>query len=253
MIIIISPAKKLGKPVLNKKINSNIEFPKESKDLMKVLKKLKAEDLSKLMKISPNLGELNYERNLKWEYPFTSKEQGLALHMFQGEVYRGIDIETFTDDDFEFAQEHLRILSGLYGLIKPADTILPYRLEMGTKLETSKGKNLYEFWENKITEKLNNHISEQGDNVLINLASNEYYKVVKPKLLNAKVITPIFKDEKNGEYKTIAFYAKKARGMMTRFIIKNRLNNIEEIKEFNDEKYSYNEELSSENKLVFVR
>lgn len=253
MLIIISPAKKLGKPFLKRKINSNIEFPKESQELIKVLKTLKSEDLSKLMKISPKLGELNYERNLKWEYPFTSSEKGLALHMFQGEVYRGIDIEDFTDEDFKFAQEHLRILSGLYGLIKPADIILPYRLEMGTKLETSKGKNLYEFWNNKITKKLNNHISEQGDNTLINLASNEYFKAVKPKILNANVITPIFKEEKNGEYKTIAIYAKKARGMMTRFILKNKLSNLEDIKTFSTENYCYNEELSSENEIIFVR
>lgn len=253
MLIIISPAKKLGKPSLNRSINSNIEFPKESKELMKILKTYKPEDLSKLMKISPNLGELNYERNLKWEYPFTSNEKGIALHMFQGEVFRGIDIESFTEDDFMFAQEHLRILSGLYGLIKPADTILPYRLEMGTKLENSKGKNLYEFWGNKITDKINEHIKKQGDNILINLASNEYFKSVKKKNLNAKIISPIFKEEKNGEYKTIAIYAKKARGMMTRFIIKNRLTKPDDIKGFNLENYCYNEELSAENKIVFIR
>ncbi len=253
MLIVISPAKNLGKPTLNNKINSEIEFPKESSELMKVLKNFKPEELSKLMKISPKLSELNYERNLKWNYPFISTEKGLALHMFQGEVFRGIDIDSFTEEDFSFAQEHLRILSGLYGLIKPADIILPYRLEMGTKLENNKGKNLYEFWGNKITEKLNEHIKKQGDDILINLASNEYFKAIKPRFLKAEIITPIFKEEKNGEYKTIAIYAKKARGMMTRFIIKNRLNNPEDIKIFNEENYSYNEELSSKNKLIFVR
>ncbi len=253
MLIIISPAKKLGKPTLKKNINSEIEFPNESKELMEVLKAFKSEELSKLMKISPKLGELNFERNLKWEYPFTIKEKGLALHMFQGEVFRGIDVETFTEKDFVYAQNHLRILSGLYGLIKPADTILPYRLEMGTKLQNSKGKNLYEFWGNKITEKLNKHIKEQGDNILINLASNEYFKSIKKRNLKAEIITPIFKEEKNGEYKTITIYAKKARGMMSRFIIKNRLSNPEDIKAFDTENYCYNEELSSENEIIFTR
>jgi len=253
MLIIISPAKKLGNPTLNSKIFSEIDFPKESSELIKILHKFKPEELSKLMKISPKLSELNYERNLKWNYPFTSKERGLALHMFQGEVFRGINIETFTEDDFIFAQKHLRILSGLYGLIKPSDIILPYRLEMSTKLENKKGKNLYEFWGNKITEKLNNHIEKQGDNIIINLASNEYFKVIKPKLLNSEIFTPIFKEEKNGNYKTIAIYAKKARGLMTSFIIKNRLTQVNEIKSFNKENYLYSEELSSENKLIFVR
>lgn len=253
MLIIISPAKNLGTPTLNRKTISEIDFPKESKELMKVLKTLSPDELSKLMKISPKLSELNYERNLKWNYPFTSEEKGIALHMFQGEVYRGIDIETFTETDFSFAQEHLRIISGLYGLLKPADTILPYRLEMGTKLENNNGKNLYEFWGNKITEKINNIIERQNYNILVNLASNEYFKSIKKKNLNARIITPSFKEYRNGEYKNITVYAKKARGFMTRFIIKNRIENFEDLKTFDTENYCYNEELSTENEIVFTR
>ncbi len=253
MLIVISPAKNLGSPTLNRKIISEIDFPKESTELMKVLKTYKPEAISKLMKISPKLSELNYERNLKWNYPFTSEEKGIALHLFQGEVYRGIDIETFTENDFVFAQEHLRILSGLYGLLKPADTILPYRLEMGTKLQNKKGKNLYEFWGNKITEQINTILKNKNDNILVNLASNEYFKSIKKKKLNARIITPSFKEFRNGEYKNITVYAKKARGFMTRFIIKNKIENFEELKTFDTENYCYNEELSSINEIIFTR
>ena len=253
MLLIISPAKKLGTVSINKKGTTQIEFPKESKELVNILKEYKPQDLSALMKISPKLGELNYERFIKWSHPFTGDECGTALHMFKGDVYRGMDVETFSKEDLKFVQKHLRILSGLYGILKPLDVILPYRLEMGTKLKTKKGKNLYEFWNEKITEKINHHIAEQGDNVLINLASDEYFKSIKTKVLNAKIITPVFKEYKNGDYKVVSIYAKKARGLMSRYIIKNRINNIEELKGFDSEKYYYNEELSSKNKLIFVR
>ncbi len=253
MLLIISPAKKLGTVSINKKDTTQIEFPKESKELINILKEFKPQDLSALMKISPKLGELNYERFIKWQYPFTGDEQGTALHMFKGDVYRGMDVDTFSKEDLKFAQKHLRILSGLYGILKPLDVILPYRLEMGTKLKTENGKNLYEFWNEKITEKTNQHIKEQGDNVLINLASDEYFKSIKTKVLKAEIITPVFKEYKNGDYKIVSIFAKKARGLMSRYIIQNRINKIEDLKGFDSEKYYYNEELSTENKLIFVR
>ncbi|MCF6366009.1 MAG: peroxide stress protein YaaA [Bacteroidales bacterium] len=253
MLLIISPAKKLSANSVKFDDSSTVEFPDESKELVSILKKYKPADLSALMKISPKLGELNYERFIKWKYPFESEEAGTAINLFKGDVYRGMDVDTFTKEDLKFAQKHLRILSGLYGVLKPLDIILPYRLEMGTKLKTKKGKNLYDFWKDKITEKINSYLKEQGDNILINLASDEYFKSIKPKKLKAKVITLVFKEYKNGEYKIVSIYAKKARGLMSRFIIKNKITTPEDIKGFNEDNYFYDDELSSENKLIFVR
>jgi len=253
MLLVISPAKKLSTNKILIKESSTIEFSEESKELANVLKNYKPEDLSTLMKISPNLAELNFERYIKWQYPFESNEAGTALYMFKGDVYRGMNAEIFSEDNIEFAQKHLRILSGLYGVLKPLDKILPYRLEMGTKLKTKRGKNLYEFWDMKITERINAHISEQGDNILINLASDEYFKAIKQINLNAEIITPVFKEYKNEEYKIISIYAKRARGLMSRFIIQNKITNPDELKVFNLENYFYNEELSSKSKLIFTR
>ncbi len=253
MLILISPAKKLKEKNLKYSDFTNIEFPDESKLLISELKKYRTEELSNLMNISPKLAELNYERFIKWEYPFENDEAGAALFMFNGDVYRGMQTDDFSKDDILFSQNHLRMLSGLYGLIKPLDKIMPYRLEMGTKLKTKSGKNLYEFWGNKITERINYTLQKQKDDILINLASNEYYKAVRENKVTGKIITPVFKESKGDNFKVVAIYAKRARGLMCRFIIKNKLKEIEDLKGFDSENYSFNNELSSETKFVFTR
>ena len=253
MLIVISPAKKLQLNIKAADKFSDIEFPKESRELVSELKKYKPEELSSLMNISPKLAELNFERFVKWKYPFAEKEAGAALFMFNGDVYRGIQANTFSDEEINFTQQSLRILSGLYGLLKPLDAIMPYRLEMGTKLKTKYGKNLYEFWADKISECLNKHLEKQGGNTLINLASDEYFKAVKPELINAKIIKPVFKEQKANKYRTIAIHAKRARGLMCRYIIKNGIKNAENLKGFDSENYSFNYNLSSETEYVFTR
>ncbi len=253
MLLIISPAKKLsGKIKNNFKHTSSFEFINESKSLVSVLKKYKPEDLSGLMNISPKLGELNFERYLKWKYPFESDEAGLAVLMFQGDVYQGLQAENLSGNEINFTQKQLMILTGLYSVLIPLDLILPYRLEMGTKLKTKKGNNLYEFWDGKISKKIKEALKDQGDDILINLASNEYYKSVNAKDLGVRIITPAFKEYKDGNYKMISFYAKKARGLMCRYVIKNKLTNPEDLKGFDYENYSFNHELSSETEFVFT-
>ncbi len=253
MIIIISPAKKLKQTSLNINGLTDIEFPEEGKELISELRKYKPEELSTLMNISPKLAELNFERYIKWEYPFENEDAGAALFMFNGDVYRGMQTENFSEEEISFAQNHLRMLSGLYGLIKPLDKIMPYRLEMGTKMKTKSGKNLYEFWGSKITEKINETLQKQNDKILINLASNEYFKAVREDKVTGKIITPIFKESKGDNFKVIAIHAKRARGLMCRFIIKNKLKDTEDLKGFDSENYSFNNELSSETKFVFTR
>ncbi len=253
MIIIISPAKKIKTGSIKDVKSTEIDFQKESKELMKYIKELSPKDLSELMNISPNLAELNFERNMKWQYPFENEEKGHALLMFQGHAYQGMDAKTFSKQDFEFAQKHLRMLSGLYGILKPFDIILPYRLEMSTKLKTESSNNLYEFWGSKLSNKINEELAEQNKKILINLASNEYFKAVNTKFLKAKIITPVFKENKNGTYKNISVYAKKARGLMCRYIIKNKLKNYEDLKGFDYENYNFNHELSNENEYIFTR
>lgn len=255
MLLVISPAKSL-----DFSIQKNIEgtslppFLQESKILVEKLRQFHPEELSKLMNISAKLAELNYERFVKWHLPFNTDNAQPAIFVFKGDVYQGIDIESFNKDDLLFANQHLRILSGLYGVLKPLDLIQEYRLEMGTKLKNSKGKNLYEFWGDKISSEINQAIEQSsGEKVLINLASNEYFKSIQKKKLNYEIITPIFKDYKNGQYKIISFFAKKARGMMSRFIIQNKIKNSEDIKAFNLADYHFNEELSKEKEWVFTR
>ncbi len=253
MLIVISPAKKLQLNIKAADKFSDIEFPKESRELVSELKKYKPEELSSLMNISPKLAELNFERFVKWKYPFAKTETGAALFMFNGDVYRGMQANTFSDEEISFTQQSLRILSGLYGLLKPLDEIMPYRLEMGTKLKTKYGKNLYEFWSDKISERLNKHLEKQGSNTLINLASDEYFKAVKPELINAKIIKPVFKEQRGDTYRTVAIHAKRARGLMCRYIIKNGIKNAENLKGFDSENYSFNYNLSSETEYVFTR
>lgn len=253
MIIVISPAKTLDfetSPVTQ--THSMPRFLDDSCELVEQLKRLEPHDISTLMSISPKLGELNADRFQTWQIPFTPENSKQALLAFKGDVYTGLDAETFSESDFEFAQSHLRILSGLYGVLKPLDLIQPYRLEMGTKFKNERGANLYHFWGTALTESLNQEL-ESDDNILINLASNEYFKSVKAKSLAARMITPVFKDMKNGQYKMISFYAKKARGLMSAYIIKNKITDVEGLKNFDSEGYSFNPEMTKGDDWVFTR
>ena len=254
MHIIISPAKTLDFDTPPKaKKHSQAEFLARSAKLIGELRELAPQDISALMKVSDKIGQLNYDRFQSWKRPFSEKNAKQALLAFKGDVYTGLDAESFSQHDFNWAQKHLRILSGLYGLLKPLDLIQPYRLEMGTKFANKGGKNLYEFWGDAITNALNDELANDKKPVLINLASNEYFKAVQPKALNAEIITPAFKDFKNGQFKMISFYAKKARGLMSAYIIKNRLQNPEDIKKFDTAGYYYSPEQSKGNNWVFLR
>ena len=254
MLIIISPAKTLDyKTPFHIKGESTAPFLKESEALIKALKKLNPNDISALMKVSSKIAYLNHDRFAQWQLPFPENTTRQALLAFKGEVFNGIDAYAFSQVEMDYAQNHLRMLSGLYGLLRPLDLIMPYRLEMGTKLNIKKHKNLYEFWGHKITDKLQEVLNDQPENILINLASNEYYKSVKYKALNTKIITPIFKEAKGDTYKVIAIFAKKARGLMTRYIIKNRIETPEELKLFDAVGYYFNEALSNESDYVFTR
>ena len=252
MKIVISPAKSLNfESELPTNSHSQAVFLEESERLNKLLKKKSARSLSKLMSISSSLGELNYERNQSWSLPFAPDNARPAVYAFGGDVYRGLDVYTLAEDKIDKLQDSLRILSGLYGILKPLDLIQPYRLEMGTKFPVGRNKNLYEFWRKKITQSLNDEMEE--DEIFLNLASAEYFKAVDPKALKVPVITALFKDFKNGQYKSIMTYAKLARGYMTRYIADTNAQTLEEIKAFNYEGYGYSEEQSSENELVFIR
>lgn len=254
MLLVISPAKTLDFDTPpSTSIYSQPEFLDDSAELIDQLKTLSPSDVSTLMSISNKLGVLNSNRFIDWQLPFTSDNSKQALLSFKGDVYEGMDTTSLSQDDLTWANDHLRILSGLYGLLKPLDLIQPYRLEMGTKFSNERGKNLYEFWGNKITNKINQDLAEQKSPVLINLASNEYFKSVKTKQLNAAVITPVFKDWKNDKYKIISFYAKKARGMMSAYIIKNRLESPSDIKQFDTAGYAFSAEQSTESEWVFLR
>jgi len=254
MLLLISPAKTLDfdtDAIIEQ--YSQPDFLAESAELIDQLKILSPSDISSLMSISEKLGILNSNRFMQWQLPFTPENSKQALLAFKGDVYEGINANSFSSEDLNWANQHLRILSGLYGLLKPLDLIQAYRLEMGTRFANQGGKNLYEFWANKITDKINDELPTHKNGCIINLASNEYFKSVKPKLLNGEIITPVFKDWKNDKYKIISFYAKKARGMMSAYIIKNRLENPAEIKQFNTAGYAYSAEESTINNWVFLR
>ena len=252
MKIVISPAKSLDlDSVIPTNSFSQPQFLEESEKLSKVLKKKSPKKIGELMSISAKLSELNWQRNQDWKLPFTTENARQAVYAFKGDVYIGLDAYTIEENKLEQLNDKLRILSGLYGVLKPFDLIQAYRLEMGTKLKVGTKDNLYQFWENKITDALNTEM-EEGE-LFVNLASNEYYKVVKPKLIKNIIVTPQFKDYKDGKLKMISFFAKKARGMMVRYIIDNNINDIEGLKGFNIDGYGFSEELSSENELMFVR
>ncbi len=254
MLIVISPAKTLDyESPLKTKVFTEPDYLDYSQRLINRLRNLSALDIAELMKVSAKIAELNFDRYEAWKKPFNPANARQAVLAFKGDVYTGLDAGSFKSADFKFAQQHLRILSGLYGLLRPLDLMQPYRLEMGTKLETDSGRNLYEFWGSVITEGLNKQLKKIKSNVLVNLASNEYFKAVKPKELNAEIITPAFKEYKNGEYKMIGIYAKKARGLLSRYIIQNRLDDVEDIKSFSEEGYRFNKKLSKGNNWVFTR
>lgn len=254
MLAIISPAKTLDfeSAVKNFPV-SQPHFTDYSKQLIEVCRKLSPQDLSSLMSISDKLAGLNVARFAEWKKIHNEDNSRPALFAFKGDVYTGLDADSLSEDDIIFAQSHLRMLSGLYGLLKPLDLMQPYRLEMGTKLANPKGKDLYAFWGNVITQAVQQAIDAQGDNVLVNLASDEYYKSVKENQLNAKIIKPVFLDNKNGKYKVISFYAKKARGLMCRYLIQHRLTDIEQLKEFDLGGYWFDSASSTETEFVFKR
>ncbi len=220
-----------------------------SEILIKTARKLSKKKIMELMEVSDAIATLNHKRFQDWSTPFTEDNAKAAALAFTGDVYEGLQTGTLKKTDLKFAQNHLRILSGLYGILRPLDLIQPYRLEMGRPLKNPRGKHLYEFWGELITDELNN----TGEDILINLASNEYFKSVKKRKLNAQIITPVFKDEKNGKLKVISFFAKKARGMMARHIIEKRMKSIDDLKTFNADDYSYSKKLSSESEIVFTR
>lgn len=254
MLVVVSPAKNLDykTPVATSEYTQPQFMPK-TQELVATCKTLAPADLSNLMGISDKLAVLNAERFSSFSQPFTPQNARQAMYAFNGDVYAGLDAHSMTSEDVAFAQAHLRILSGLYGVLKPLDLMQPYRLEMGTKLATERGKNLYEFWGADLTAALDKELAEQSHQVLVNLASNEYFSAVQPKQLNAQVITPIFKDEKNGKVKIISFYAKKARGLMARYIIDNKITDPAELSQFSVAGYRFAAEQSSTTELVFVR
>jgi len=252
MKLVLSPAKSLNFDTkLPTSKYTEACFLNEAERLNKLLKKKSARSLSKLMNISPNLGQLNYERNQEWHQPFSKDNARPAIYTFSGEVYRAMDAKTIPKDKIEKLQNTVRIISGLYGLLKPLDLMQAYRLEMGTKFRVGKNKNLYEFWKKKVTQSLNEELLD--DELFLNLASNEYSKAIDVKALKVPVITASFKDLKNGEYKTIMTFAKLARGYMTRYIMDTNANTIDDIKGFNYEGYGFSEALSNDKELVFIR
>ncbi|MBX2878660.1 MAG: peroxide stress protein YaaA [Granulosicoccus sp.] len=254
MLIVISPAKTLDfeTPPKTSKFTQPAHLDR-SQTLIDTLKKKSPGNLQKLMDISPALSELNHERYHQWQTPFDPGNAKQAVLAFKGDVYTGLEAENLSSKDLAWAQNHLRILSGLYGVLRPLDLMQPYRLEMGTALKTRRGKNLYEFWRSEITEDIQTQLNAIKSNTLVNLASNEYFKSVKPRELDAQVITPAFKDWKNGDYKMISFFAKKARGQMSAWIIKNRVNDVESLANFDEDGYRFDAKQSTLDKPVFLR
>lgn len=254
MLIVISPAKTLDfetPPTI--KSHTKPAMLKQSQTLIDNLRNHSALDLAELMKLSMKLAELNFERYHDWKTPFTTRNAKQAALAMKGDVYTGLAAESLSEADFDFAQQHLRILSGLYGVLKPLDLMRPYRLEMGTKLATDSGKDLYAFWGEEITRAINKALKAQGDDVLINLASNEYFKSIKQKLIKGRIITPQFKEKKDDGYRMIGFFAKRARGLMSRYIIEKRLQDPEDIKHFRKDGYRYSKQQSKGDQWVFIR
>lgn len=254
MLAIISPAKTLDYDSdIPKLAYTQPHLTDYSEQLIQICRQFSPNELASLMSISDKLAGLNVARYAQWQKAHNEQNARAAIYAFKGEVYAGLDAYSLTAEDIQFAQTHLAMLSGLYGLLKPLDLMQPYRLEMGTKLANPNGKDLYAYWGNIITQSLQQAIDNQGDNVLINLASDEYYKAVNAQKLKARIIKPIFLDNKNGKYKVISIYAKKARGLMCRYIIQNRLTHPEQLKAFDLEGYWFDEINSTETEWVFKR
>ncbi len=254
MLIVVSPAKTLDydNPAGTDKYTQPtlLEY---SQELISVCRGLTPADIASLMKVSDKIAGLNVARFTEWHPDFTPENAKQALYAFRGDVYTGLDADSLSPASVDKAQQHLRILSGLYGLLKPLDLMQAYRLEMGTSLANPKGKNLYAFWGEVITDEINQALAEQGDDILVNLASNEYFKAVKPAKVAGRIVTPVFKDLKNGQYKVISFFAKKARGMMARYIIENDIKSLDALKQFDVAGYYYCEAESTELSPVFLR
>lgn len=254
MLFLLSPAKKLD---YDSPVSTNTHtqplFIKRSAELIKVLKTKSADDIAALMKLSPALSELNVQRYAEWKPKFDQKNSRQAVLAFNGDVYEGLAAATLSESQLTWAQEHVAILSGLYGVLRPLDLMQPYRLEMGTRLQTARGKNLYEFWGDEIAQYLNERLNDQTSRIVINLASEEYFKAVDQKALDARVVQCVFQDYKNGVYKIISFNAKRARGLMARFAIETKAKTPAALKKFNVEGYAFAAEQSSEDKLVFRR
>lgn len=253
MLFVVSPAKTLDvdSPVPTTK-GSEPRLGDQASMLVPGLRRKSIKSLMDLMSISPELAELNRDRFRAWEWPHHDEDRQ-ALWMFKGDVYLGLEAETLKAAGIKYAQEHLRILSGLYGILRPLDRIMPYRLEMGTKLKTRRGSDLYQFWRDRVRKLVEEDLKADGTNVLVNLASNEYFKVLQPNKLKADVITPVFKDWNRDQFRVLSFFAKKARGMMARYAIDQRLEDPEQLKEFDREGYAFNEDFSSESEWVFTR
>ncbi|MEE4076643.1 MULTISPECIES: peroxide stress protein YaaA [Pseudomonas] len=254
MLMVISPAKTLDfeTPPTTERFTQP-QYLDHSQELISQLRELAPAQIAELMHLSDKLAGLNAARFGSWTPDFTPENAKQALLAFKGDVYTGLQAETLSEDQLDYAQKHLRMLSGLYGLLRPLDLMQPYRLEMGTRLANARGKDLYAFWGTRISEWLNEALADQGDDLLLNLASTEYFSAVKRSGLNARIIDTEFKDLKNGQYKIISFYAKKARGMMSRFVIEERIDSPEALRAFDVQGYRYNAELSTPSKLVFLR
>jgi cytoplasmic iron level regulating protein YaaA (DUF328/UPF0246 family) len=254
MLIVLSPAKTLDFD--SPRVHSTCtepEFLSFSKDLISGLKNLSSEEISELMAISPKLAELNRERFVNWQPSPTEKNSKQAILAFKGDVYEGMRAWEFSKKDFAYAQKNLRVLSGLYGILKPLDLIQAHRLEMGTVYANPAGKDLYSFWGDRLNNKLNEECKNSGSKYLINLASQEYFKATQPKRLEIEVVSPVFKDEKNGKFKIISFYAKKARGMMGSFLIRNQIETLRGLRTFAENGYEFQPEQSSDLQPVFFR
>ncbi|ATH08011.1 peroxide stress protein YaaA [Halobacteriovorax marinus] len=252
MLVIVSPAKKLdfdSRPPIDQ--YEQPKFLDKSRKLIQELRKCSASEISKMMKLSESLTKLNMERYQSFKTPFTPKNAKQAIYSFMGDTYVGFDASTLSEKSMQYAQDHMRILSGLYGVLAPLELIQPYRLEMGTKFSIAGNKNLYEYWKEDLTKEMNALLCDKK--ILVNCASNEYSGAIDFKSIEGRVITPIFKDSKNGEYKIISFYAKKARGMMARYIVENKINSVAKLKKFNTDGYYFDESSSTENELVFLR
>lgn len=255
MLILLSPAKIQNfKPLAVTEFYSQPEFSNEARQLIRLIKKLSAGELAGLLNINSHLTQLNIDRYFNWHLPFTTENAKQAVLTFDGEVFRGLDAKSFTGSDFEYAQSHLRILSGLYGILRPLDLIQPYRLEVSSALKNPKGNNLYAFWRKNVTSSVINTIkTSDNNNIILNLASSEYFKTLDLKRIPTKVIDVEFYEYKNDKFQQIIIYTKKARGLMARYVIKNRIEDAEELKGFSSEGYWFSPQQSNDSKFVFIR